>query len=264
MSTFVITTCNAEGWQQTGRRMVETFARFWPADVHLLVYTEGFECPLMRNVRGLEFPQWFVEWKKRHALNPDAHGLDYRRNRPGKPYDFRRDCVKFAHKIAAITTAALYAEYDLMVWMDADTLTHRHVDETWLRSLMFDGQAEPYMAWLDRRRLYPECGFLLFNCRHRAHRPFMTALRDLYESDRVFDLSETHDSYVLQQLVRQWAANDQMPEPVSLSGAAAASHHPFPLSELGSRLDHAKGPRKKYGRTPRHELQGKRREEYWR
>jgi hypothetical protein len=171
--------------------------------------------------------------------------------------------VKFAHKVAAITAGARLRDRDVMVWMDADTLTHAPVDESWLRGLLFK-RADSYLAWLNRRRLYPECGFLLFNCQHSAHIRFMTRLQDLYDSRRVFDLPETHDSYVIQWLVLQCVAEGWMPEPVGLSGPAEASHHPFPLSELGSRLDHAKGPRKNYGRTPRFEVGGRRSEPHWR
>jgi hypothetical protein len=39
--------------------MVETFTRFWPSDVDLLLFTEGFTAPSVPNVHGLEFPQWF-------------------------------------------------------------------------------------------------------------------------------------------------------------------------------------------------------------
>jgi hypothetical protein len=244
--------------------MVETFARFWPSDIDLLLFTEGFTAPAAPNVYGLEFPRWFVDWKARHEAVPDAHGRDPKRNRKRKSaYDFRRDCVKFAHKVAAITAGARARDCDIMVWMDADTLTHVPVDERWLRGLLFK-RSDSYLAWLDRRRLYPECGFLLFNCRHSAHVRFMTRLQDLYNSRRVFDLPETHDSYVIQWLVLQCVAEGWMPEPIGLSGPAAASHHPFPLSELGSRLDHAKGPRKSYGRTPRFEVGGKRSEPHWR
>lgn len=261
MSTFAITTCSAEGWRQYGHRMVETFRQFWPADAELLVFVEGFDCPAASKVTGVEFPQWFIEWKERHAFNQDAHGLDRRRNRPGRPYDFRRDCVKFAHKVAAVTAGATMRDCDILVWMDADTLTHQPVDEAWLRGMLPD---KSYMGWLNRQRLYPECGFLLFNCRNMAHGRFMKELRSIYESDRVFRLPETHDSYVIQRLVQHCVAAKWMPEPVGLSGAGSNSHHPLPISELGSRLDHAKGPRKNYGRTPRHEVAGKRKEAHWR
>jgi hypothetical protein len=142
--------------------------------------------------------------------------------------------------------------------MDADVVTHEPVDDAWLRSLLPSGS---YMAWLDRTRTYPECGFMIFDSRHQAHGEFMQRLRSIYQTNHVFDLAETHDSYVTQQIVKECVKDGLMREPASLSGTARSSNHPFPLSELGSRLDHAKGPRKKYGRTPKHEV--RRTERHW-
>jgi len=260
-NTNVVTTCSLEGWQRYGQRMVETFIQFWPREVLLTVYVENFSAPVAPNVRAADFPQWFVDWKKRHLYDKGAHGLDVRFNRRGRPYDFRRDCVKFAHKVAAFTDHALRLDRGLLIWMDADMLTHDRVTEEWLESYLRPAPDGPYMGWLDRSRLYPECGFLLFNCAHPRHHEFMNSLLDIYRSDRVFELSETHDSFVIEKVARAAVKVGWFPEPVSLSGTARGYHHPLPHSELGSRLDHAKGARKSHGRTPSHEVN--RREAHW-
>lgn len=256
MSMFVVTTCNRELWDQCGRRMAETHRQYWPADVPLYVYAENFDVDVPCIQRAL--PGWFMRWKQSLAMHPDAHGLDLKHNRRGRPYDFRRDCVRFAHKVAALTDTGLSARGGLMVWADADVLTHAAVDEVWLRGKLRGG----YMAWLDRERIYPECGFVLFDCNHPRHRDFMELYRCHYETLEVLSERETHDSYVLQQLVNQCVANGWFTAPASLSGGARRSHHPLPASPLGARLDHAKGPRKVQGRTPRHEVRG-RTEEHW-
>lgn len=261
MSITAITTCSAEGWSAYGRRMVETWLQHWPADARLVVYTEGWRAPAAPNLVEAEFPLWFTRWKMRHQERPDAVGRDRRLNRHGREYDFRRDCVRFAHKVAAIVDATDGLDEGLAVWLDADTLTHQAVDEAWLRSMLPAGS---YLAWLERSRpKYPECGFVLFDCAHEQHLNFMTRLRVLYESDAVFRLSETHDSFVINDLVRSCVGAGWLPAPVDLSGAARNSHHPFPASVLGERLDHAKGARKSTsGRTAKSEVKG-RREAYW-
>ena len=74
MRFALVTTCNLAGWQQYGRRMVETFDQFWPADVPLYLYAEDFlpdhPRPIVR-----ELPKWLGEFKARHANNPPAHGM---------------------------------------------------------------------------------------------------------------------------------------------------------------------------------------------
>lgn len=264
MSISAVTTCSPEGWEQYGRRMVKTFERHWPADVTLTVYTEGFEIPVFENVREAHFPPWFHEWKIRHRYSADANGRDPRRNRRNRDHDYRRDCVKFAHKVAAITDAGVDSPADLVIWMDADIITHAAVDQAWIESL-FPASSVDYMAWLDRQRVYPECGFMMFRPGHPASDRFMRLLKSTYETDAVFGLTETHDSFVIAHLVRQCVRQGWFPEPHSLSGPKARlSHHPFVISRLGERLDHAKGRRKATNRTPALEVAGHRDEEYWR
>ena len=57
MRFAIVTTCHLAGWQQYGRRMVQTFDQFWPADVPLYLYAEDFEPdhrrPLVRRLPGV-------------------------------------------------------------------------------------------------------------------------------------------------------------------------------------------------------------------
>jgi len=256
----VVTTCSAEGFESYGKQMAATFSRFWSREIRLIHYVEGFNYfPESDNIELRQLPQWFTAWKAKHAGNLDAHGLDYRKNRQNREYDYRRDCVKFAHKIAALTDAA-DERCDMLIWMDADTLAHQAVTPEWLESLFPNSK---YMAWLDRERVYPECGFMMFRPDGVRHKEFMTLLRKTYESDRVFRFSETHDSFVIQQLVTRCVGDSWFERPHSLSGKARSYHHVFPYSRLGERLDHAKGARKELGRTPREEVAGRRKEDHW-
>ena len=241
--------------------MAKTFRKSWPATVPLILYAEDFEPDVhVDSVRAL--PGWFTAWKKRHVRNLDANGLDVSRNRRHVPYDYRRNCVKFAHKVAALCDAAERNTSSTMIWADADVVTHADVDELWLRQ--FRPHDGGFMSWLDRRRVYPECGFMVFSAEHDRFLDFFDRLRTAYETDAVFKLGETHDSYVIQKLVAACVSEGWFPEPSSLSGKHNVSHHPFTLCELGSRLDHAKGRRKVlHGRTPVHEAWGHRKEAYW-
>ena len=252
MRFALVATCHLPGWQQYGRRMVETFDEFWPIDLPLYLYAEDFQPehprPIVRTL-----PAWLAEFKARHAHHPSAHGMI-----DGK-YDFRFNCLRFAHKIAAVTDAALNLETDILIVTDADIVTHAPVDTDWLTSLFPTG---PYIAWLDRIQFHPECGFYMLRCTHPMHREVMTRLQRLYETDAVFDLAETHDSYVLQQLILE-AEREGLITTHSLSGEGRQSGHPLINGPLGARLDHLKGPRKALGRSPVSDLIRPRLEEYW-
>jgi hypothetical protein len=252
MRFAVVTTCNLSGWKQYGRRMVETFDQFWPAAIPLYLYAEDFQPDHSRPiVRPL--PAWFTEFKTRHADHPYAHGLG-----SGK-YNHLQDCVRFAHKAAAANDAALRLDANILIVADADIITHAPVDTNWLTSLFPPG---PYIAWLDRDFKFFEGGFYMLRCNHPLHRTIMTRWQELYESDAVFKLAQTHDAESLQEVILP-AEREGLVTTHSLSGDARGHGHPLINGPLGERLDHLKGPRKSIGRSPVSDLLRPRSEEYW-
>lgn len=244
MKYRVVTTCNADGWKQTGRRMVESFISRWAAEtLPITVYAEGFD--IYRNeVEVRRLPAWLDEFKERHAKTPSANGF-----RNGV-YDYRFDAVKFAHKVAALTDFALSIDEGAIIWLDADTFTHADVTIEWLDGL-FPGDG--YLAWLDRTNCYPECGVVFYRASHPYHRNFMEAFRQIYISGELFRMKETHDSFVLQTLVHRKVVGKKIAEPVSLSGDGKRTGHVLANSALSTCLDHMKGMRKTIGRTPKNE-----------
>ncbi len=269
MQFKIVTTCNKSGWNTYGRKMVETFLELWPKDVELWLYNEGFDAPVNDRIVPRDFPKWHYDFKERHRDNPAAHGNDRKVNRKGRAHDYRYDCVRFSHKVAAITDAAFEINSGVLIWIDADTLTHDTVSKDWLNDLfpgkpVQPGIETPYIAWLQRENKYPECGFMMFRCNHGAHKFFMCNLVDKYKYDTVFDYKETHDSYVIEQLITHFHNRDVIGQPFDLSGPRARrSSHPFVLSRLGEKLDHLKGNIKhKEKKTPKFYVAG-RNEDYW-
>jgi hypothetical protein len=250
----VVTTMNAAGWEETGRRMVKSFLDNWTDEATLTVYAEGFD-PGVDGIEVRRLPAWIDAFKEEHR------GVAAHNGRRRSDYDYRYDAVKFAHKVAALTDFGLGLTDGVMIWLDADTFTHAPVDGLWL-DLLFP---EPsYVAWLDRQNSHPECGFVMFRCSHEYHIPFMERFRDIYTSGDLFKLAETHDSFVLQHLVTAKAMSRHIPPPVSLSGAARRTSHPAINGPLGARIDHMKGPRKTNGRSHMRDLVIPRTEPYWR
>jgi hypothetical protein len=249
----VVTTMNGFGWQETGARMVHSFLERWPSDARLTLYAEDFEPARTIGLNVRKLPEWHIEFKRRHKGNSWAHGQTVTR------YDFRQDAVKFSHKVAALTDAGLQNDNGILIWLDADTFTHAPVTHEWLKGLF----PEPsYVAWLDRHNCYPECGFIMFRCGHKAHQKAMQDYQDLYVTDRVFKLPETHDSFVFQRLIEGMVTAGDIEPPVSLSGDKGWSH-PFVNGPLGACMDHMKGDRKKKGRSSRWDTRQPRSEPYW-
>jgi hypothetical protein len=255
MTYRVVTTIHAAGWEAYGRRMAQSVLERWaPEALPLMVYAEDFDPEPMAGLEVRRLPAWLDAFKARWGCDHRANG------QTGEGYRYIFDAVKFAHKVAALTDAAAQLDDGVLIWLDADTFTHAPVDAAWLDGL---GLGDGYIAWLDRLRSHPECGFVMFRCDHPYHQTFMARFRELYETGEVFGLRETHDSFVLQHLALAKHANGKIPPPVSLSGWAVRTTHPFANGPLGSRLDHMKGPRKQEGRSRPRDLVRPRDEAYW-
>ncbi len=238
MQYRIVTTCNKDGYQKYGHRMISSLLKYWPDDIEIHLYNEGFDAP--DGVISHVFPEWHNNFKKRHKDNPAANGNDKLINRKGRVHDYRYDAVRFSHKVAAITDLGSTITDGVMIWIDADTVTHDNVSTDWIDSLFNPNGT--YMAWLDRANKYPECGFLMFNCQHSKHLNFMSVLAKLYEYDTIFRFKETHDSYIIEQLVSEYVTSKAFPPPQSLSGPKGRkSTHPFVMSRLAEKMDHLKG-----------------------
>jgi hypothetical protein len=245
-----ITTCNREQWSEYGRAMATTFVRHWSEEIGLTVYTEGFSGKPNGRVRFVDLDQaapWLGPWKAERT--PDQRGMT------PNGYRYRWDAVKFSHKIAAIG-AAVSLPCDVLIWLDADVVSHAPVTIDWLDSLF---PADADVAWLDRERYYPECGFMML--RWPAAGEMISDLVATYRTGAIFRLQQWHDSFVIETIVKAAEARGTI-KVASLSGAAKSCHHPLAAGAIGSRLDHLKGNRKTLGRSV--EYVGKRPEPYWR
>jgi len=222
----VVTTYAVRHWDAYASRCVSTFEKHWSHK--LTTYTdEQLE----------ELSPWLLDFKKRHDHRPTEN--------------YRFDAVRFAHKVAAIELA--YSEPgDILIWMDADCLTHEDVDDDWLVGLIGDAD----FGYLKRSNKYPECGFMMF--RRGSCDQFVNDLVGLYKSDELFKLAEWHDSWAIEEVRKSSGLKC-----ASLSGSAEGTGHPLVNGPLGERLDHLKGKRKDRGKSLPSDMKIKRVETYW-
>lgn len=224
-----VTTYADKHWESHAKRCVDTFHQFWKG-VRLRTITDG------QLENGSE---WLPEFKQRH------------RDRPTDNYRF--DAVRFAHKVAAIEMAFRMGSADVLIWIDADCVTHAPVDAEWLSSLICDAD----LAILTRAKKYTETGFVMIR-RSQEGAELVKAMIRLYKTDRLFDLPEWHDCMALDHCRKALGTRC-----VSLSGDAEDTGHPLVNGPLGARLDHLKGKRKAMGKSMRSDLKRQRSEAYW-
>lgn len=266
-SFALVTTFNANGYHLYGKTMIQTFLKHWPKEVRLHVYAEGIQveesgpnlivCDLHSSCPDL------VAFKQRHDTNLKAHGKANLGITPkGKPIGlgFRWDAVRFAHKVYSICHAGQTVESDVLIWIDADTRTFADIDINFLESFIPESS---YTCYLGRKGKYTECGFVTYNRRHPLHLEFLNLFKNFYDSDRIFELPEWHDSYVW-DFVRKHFENQGMTNTNITENLNIKEGHPFINSPLGQFMDHLKGERKIVGKSLPSDLVVVRTEDYWR
>lgn len=229
MTFDAVTSFADKHWDLYAKRCVSSFDEMWE-DVPLYEFKDPF---LYEN------SNWLLDFKNRNKHRPT--------------HNYRFDAVRFAHKVAAIELAYEHGDADVLIWIDADCYTHAPVDNLWLQSLI--GHSD--LAILNRDKKYTETGFMMFR-RCQDINALIAGMVSYYETDRIFQLKEWHDCWVL-DTVRKSLEIDT----ASLSGDASDTGHPLVNGPLGARLDHLKGKRKEVGKSHRADIKRERQEAYW-
>ena len=258
---LLVTTFNGSGYEQYGRKMLDSFLAHWPDTQRILVYIEGttLDTNHMNNnrimVRNLDHVEKLTEFKARHRDNPPANGF-YPLGSTIKNYRF--DAVRFSHKVFALwhAQANMPTGASSMVWLDADTLTHSKVPEDFLARIAPEtfnktGIGGPYgISYLGRSRYYTECGFVSYNLRHPSMGSFWEMFVGLYNNDGLFTLQEWHDSFIFDHCRRIFEGRGMINHNIT---PRIIKGHPFINCDLGLYMDHLKGARKQRGRSEKNE-----------
>ena len=271
-SLSVLTTFPPNRWTAYAKRMIESFIDHWPEDVKLHVYYEQTK-PELENDKiiyhNLEnvCPE-LVNFKNKHKHDPVANGELQEipggvRRLPGAgdkdkgKGSYLWDAVRFAHKTFAVDHAIKNANTDIVLWLDADTYTFRPIPKDFVLDLMPENKLVNFLGRGDK---YPECGYVTYNTKHPKIKEFMSTWTNLYNTDKIFEELEWHDSYLFWQVVKRVAPNDG----VDIGkGAGAKGHHVFVNSVLGQYIDHMKGKRKIKGKSSASDLRTAPNIEYW-
>jgi hypothetical protein len=178
MSYAVVTTFSPRGYEVYGRRMIDTFAKYWPEDIPLYVYYEG-------SIPGDASPR--AVWR---CLDDDKDRKVFMsKYRDGDPRDYRTCVVRYSHKVWAMTSCPRDA--DNLLFLDADCETFTPVTDRMLKGVVPDpGQV---CAFLDRPyHRHSETGFLSFRMGNCGG-DFLDEFRRMYTSGDIFNLNELHD-----------------------------------------------------------------------
>lgn len=272
----VVTTFNANGYNQYAQKFLKTFIENWPVEVKIYAYTE--DCQVREDspnlvIRNLhESSQDIINFKNKWKDVPKANGDiskdPIRSRRKDSNKKFKWDAVRFSHKVYSIFHCAQNTEADILIWMDADMVCHSPITMTQIESLIPIGKE---LCYLGRDGKYPECGLYSLNLSSINIKLFLNEFQRMYDEaeNGIFRLDEWHDSYVFEQVrkkfpdlqILSWGEDlgDLRPSVFNSKGEG----HPLINSNWGAYLDHLKGDRKDLGKSRQIDLKVNRQESYW-
>jgi len=153
MKHAVVTTFHNKGYQEYGRKCIESFLQFWPKEVTLCVVTEDvavdYKADNLYVTDQKEFCPALTEFKNKYRNHPNATGLSPHKDERS----YLWDAVRFSNKVFAVTEAArkLQDVVDQLIWLDADVMTKQTVTKQYKQKDQIGQKANTYKVIGDRR-----------------------------------------------------------------------------------------------------------------
>lgn len=233
-----VTSFNGEGYKKYGKAFIDSWLEYWPKSIRLTVFYEGDESEFdmtsgvsWHPIESVEFLTDFME----SLRFPIFHGI------VGDKYDINFD-ARMCRKVFIQTHASkLYR--GKVFWIDADSVTYRHVPEKFLDDCLPD---EALCCYLGRDGwYYTESGFIGFNADHPLAGKFFKNYVHVPIVGTIFTQQGWHDCFAF-DAIRKVMGNG--PEFVNLAKHVRHGHmHPLQVSAPGQYLKHLKGNRKDTG-----------------
>lgn len=193
-----VTTMNRSYYDTIGRHMLSSFVQYWPDDLPLYVYTEGFDLPIKApNIHTRDLYQEvgprlqaFLDWRGKHHTR------------------------KFAYKAYAWMRATETLTEDVLIYLDADTETKKNVPRKFIEDLIPPDTLLAYMyaraTGIDahgHEQFFDnaETCIYAFNQRHAFSTQFMKRYTEIYETREIGNSSvfrKSHDTWVIADCVR--------------------------------------------------------------
>jgi len=179
---IAVTTFSATGYQQYGKRMLESVIENWPTKI--IVYTES---PIDLKHEKIEERDFFsipgVQTYYQYIRNvPAAHG------KVDGGYNYNYDAWKFTRKV--------FSQYDVLqgysgkaFWIDADCVIQRAITSGFLEQPL----AEHGLCFLGREGFYTETGFIGFNTESPGFADFLEKYIGCLRKGILFTLKRWHD-----------------------------------------------------------------------
>ena len=185
----VITTFSIDGYELYGKKMIQTWLEFWPKEVSLIVYTEGFKLD-EKDSRLFEIDI--------NEVCPELQNFKDRSNRVFKNSDkkIRRHvdkAIRWSHKVYAISHALNY-NCDYLIFLDGDTYSNQIIPTNFAKSLVQDHLFAVHFENL-KNGLHFETGLISFNLNHTQVSILKEELQKGYDNFKIYNLPKAWDGF---------------------------------------------------------------------
>lgn len=239
MNYTVITTFPDAAWDIYAEKMLKSMASYW-TDNPILVQldTNKYHSAASQILRPNDAVASGMEGEHKKFVERNSDKDD--------PTNYRKQAVRFCHKIFAIKRAlscVRAAKKDgeetprYLIWIDADVLITRKVtDEDVAKCLPKDGDAVSYLGRKDWD--HSECGWMAFDLDNGGD--FLIELMvNEYITDAIFDKNQWHDSWLFDLIRKDMEANGNKFTNLTEDKAGMDI---WPKSPMADWSDHYKGP----------------------
>ena len=206
----VITSFSKKLFWDYGHWFLSTWLRHWPASIPVVVVSEDWDeedwdrppnSGHIEILNLLEISPACATFLERHKENDVAKGLAINQPHPwGKhprrdKYNFRFDAYKFSRKVFAIQAVAHTRLPGRLYWIDADIYTDKQAIPAHIDQML---PPDVDVSFLGRPGYHSECGFIGYRLPEALQ--FIDFFASLYDSDKVFELGQQHDSWVFDRV----------------------------------------------------------------
>ena len=262
MRSFTITTTwGPNHYDVYAKRCIESIFKNWPKEVKKILYPDDLQQQIHAdNTTYLNLKnnqpelQEFIDRNKNNDLikekmeNPMRSAFEY-------------DAIRFSYKVFCMLDAAEKCNTDVLIFIDADTVTYKKVPLEWLEHI---APEDKFTTFLGRpKKGFSETGFITFNLALPESQKFFARWREYYKQDlwknlKGFTDSFTYDAARIDSTDRSLDNDLNDGRYLGYRG----SKHPFVNSELGDYMDHLKGDRKDIQSSVA-DMKVKRKDDHW-
>jgi hypothetical protein len=194
MSTLVITTFSEDGYHLYGKKLIETWCRYWPTEGYTLrIYAEHnlhVDDPRVEIINLNDVSPKLLAFKDSCETKMSLLEIN-KANRKSRNKILKT--MKWCHKVYAIDHA-LHSGHKFVIFLDGDTYTKNTVEPGILESLSTRTLFSVHFEKLQGMAHY-ETGLIIFNTHHRQSSDLKEHLTSAYDSGEIFELPKSWDGF---------------------------------------------------------------------